>query len=447
VTPGDSVGAVGLTRFVNLVNTRYAIYDRTQSPPMLKTTGPLQDLAGVGGDVVFDPNVIWDPGTSRFYYAMDHMVGTNDVRIAWGFSLTDTPDSPVDWCHYSFDFGVYGPTGDFPDYPKLGDTADFLLIGVNVYHLMTSFIGSDVAWVAKPPPGPVCPSQVSFLRGVQTDVRQQNGSTAFTPVPADQIDDSSTGYVMASSDLGSPGVVDATGSASSRRLTVLTVTKNMDGTANITPVGRPVVVPTYSMPPSAPQKGTMATLDTLDSRLTNAQEAVRPELGRAMLYTQHTVAGGAGSEVRVYMVDPVTLAVTVIRAKDRKRFVFNGSVSSDREVNGATRPTVSLNGDSIVVGFDQSSSLSFVRVGMISQIDSGAKSPVVVLVASVNSQTGGICQPTCPWGAYASGNPDPNPPPPPPGGDPATGEVWLSNQWIGPPAGFPWRSWDWSARP
>jgi hypothetical protein len=440
------VGAVGLTRFVNLVNTKYAIYDRTQSPPVLQSMGPLQDLAGVGADLVFDPNVIWDPGTSRFYYAMDHVVGANDVRIAWGFSQTDTPNTSLDWCHYSFDFGVYGPTGRFPDYPKLGDTADFLLIGVNDYHLMSTFLGSDVTWIAKPPAGPACPPEGSFLRGVQTDVRQQNGSTAFTPVPADQIDDSSTGYVMASSDLGSPGVVDATGSASSKRLTVLTVTKNMDGTANITPVGRSVTVPRYSMPPSAPQKNTPATLDTLDARLTNAQEAFRPELGKAMLYTQHTVTGGAGSEVRVYMVDPVTLAVTVVRVKDKKRFVFNGAVSSDREVNGTTAPAVALNGDSIVVGFDQSSISTFVRVGMISQIDSGARSPVVVVVVSMNPQMGQACQPTCPWGAYASGNPDPDPDPPPAGGPP-TGEVWLTNEWVGPPGGFPWRSWDWSAHP
>ena len=342
---------------------------------------------------------------------------------------------------------MYGRPAISPTIRSSAYTADFLLIGMNAYHPHDRIHRMDVAWIAKPPPGPVCPSQGSFLRGVQTDVRQQNGSTAFTPVPADQIDDSSTGYVMASSDLGSPGVVDATGSASSRRLTVLTVTKNMDGTANITPVGRPVVVPRYSMPPSPRQKGTMATLDTLDSRLTNAQEAVRPELGRAMLYTQHTVAGGAGSEVRVYMVDPVTLAVTVIRAKDRKRFVFNGSVSSDREVNGATRSAVALNGDSIVVGFR-----SVVELVVRARRDD--------LADRLGSEVAGR-RPRCvrelrvgrglpadvSVGRLREREPDPNPPPAPPGGDPATGEVWLSNQWIGPPAGFPWRSWDWSARP
>jgi hypothetical protein len=440
----DSVGAVGPTRFVNLVNEQFAIYDRTVSPPGLLSTGPLQSFAQAGPDV-FNPNVIWDPGTQRFYYAMDHVASQQppDFRIAWGFSMTDTPNAPSDWCHYSFDFGAYGLSGRFPDYPKLGDTADFVLIGVNVYPFMQHFAGSDVAWVSKPPIGSSCPAPGSFLNGVQQDVRQQDSSVAFTPVPANQIDDDAVGYVVANTDLGQAGVGHSPQVRTSDLLTVLTVTRNQDGTANITKVGRSLHVRKYKMPPSAPQKGTALTLDTLDGRLTNAQEAINPETGKAALYTQHTVRGKTGSEARVYVLDPVTLAFTIIKVRSTSLYVFNAAVSTDRVVNPLARPAVELFGDSIVVGFNTSSSTAAPAIQMVSQIDSGARSQPVQVLQSQNSDMDPSCMPVCPWGRYSGASPDPAV-----GSASPHGVVWLSNQWVGPPmGGSPWRTWNWSASP
>ena len=48
-TPSDSTGAIGTTRYVQLVNTRFAIYDRTSTTPLASDT--LNELAGVAPTV------------------------------------------------------------------------------------------------------------------------------------------------------------------------------------------------------------------------------------------------------------------------------------------------------------------------------------------------------------------------------------------------------------
>src|SRR6266542_3066556 len=90
VTPSDSTGAVGPSRYVGLVNLNFAIYDRSTNQ---LSTGTLNTLAGrPETDFIFDPQVIWDPQTQRFYYAMDDTIGNfANSLLAYGWSKTDTP--------------------------------------------------------------------------------------------------------------------------------------------------------------------------------------------------------------------------------------------------------------------------------------------------------------------------------------------------------------------
>jgi len=143
VAPSDSTGAIGTSRYVELVNARAAVYSRTSNTPT--ASGPLLQLTGCATslctDNVFDPQVIWDPGTNRFFYAADDIVSSTQNLLDVGFSTTATPTlSASSWCRYSMNFG-----STFPDYPKLGDTQDFQLIGVNEFS-GSSFAGSHIAW-------------------------------------------------------------------------------------------------------------------------------------------------------------------------------------------------------------------------------------------------------------------------------------------------------------
>jgi len=63
--PPDETGSVGTTRYVELVNSEFAIYNKTSNTPI--ATGAMNNFVGASStDSVFDVQVIWDPTTNRF---------------------------------------------------------------------------------------------------------------------------------------------------------------------------------------------------------------------------------------------------------------------------------------------------------------------------------------------------------------------------------------------
>jgi hypothetical protein len=211
--------------------------------------------------------------------------------------------------------------------------------------------------------------------------------------------------------------------------------------------GRSIPIPSYAFPPNAPQPGTTKTLDTLDGRLTNAVSAVDPRLGGMALWTQHTVAGGAGSEARWYELRPTTRTVLQSgAATSDSLYVYNSAISPDRANNGATRAF----GSNMVMGFNTSSSTEFTKIQMISKVGAGAQSGFVLVQASTGFNQDHSCddvptpEPVCRWGDYAGATPDPTPPPG------STGAVWQSSGWNDPsatPTDTDWRTWNWAATP
>src|SRR5215471_3476475 len=136
-SPSDSTGAIGTRRYIELVNSKIGIYDLSLN---LLKQDTLTSLFAESGANNFDPQIIWDPTTNRFYYAGDSVFSTSDNRWAVGFSKTATPNNATtDWCHYQVSFG-----SDFPDFPKLGDSAPFLIIGANIFDVSGSYIGSNI---------------------------------------------------------------------------------------------------------------------------------------------------------------------------------------------------------------------------------------------------------------------------------------------------------------
>ena len=412
VAPSDSTGAIGTTRYVELVNARAAVYSRTSNTPT--ASGALLQLTGCATptctDNVFDPQVIWDPGTNRFFYAADDIVSSTQNLLDIGFSTTATPTlSASSWCRYSMNFG-----STFPDYPKLGDTKDFQLIGVNEFS-GSSFAGSHIAWLTKPPPGSTCPAPSTFKAGVSGTLKNANGAAAFTPVPANQTDTSSTGWAVAR-----PASIPAGGATF---LTVFKVTRSSTGAATIPATGTSVPVSAFQVPASAPQPGTSDKLDTLDARNTQAVSAVDPlHGGVTALWTQHAVFGGAGSQVRWYEINPATHALIQHGTlTSSSSFTFDAAISPDRRVNGTTR----LFGGDMVIDVVQSSPVTLPAIKVASKIGSSLVSALSQVATSGAADTGFDCISSgglCRWGDYAAATPDPAAP-----ATGATGQVWGSS--------------------
>jgi hypothetical protein len=430
--PPDTTGAIGPSRYIELINTRFAIYDRSGSP---LSTGGLRSFIGANTNFVTDPQVLWDPGTNRFYFValeFSHFVGAPganpDNRLYMGFSRTASPSnaSTTNWCKYIFSYGDF-----LPDYPKLGDSSAFFMTGVNAFDPGGSYAGSDVVWISKPPKGTGCPAPSKFHANAKINLKLHDGSPAFTPIPVNQTDPSPASYII------------TTPAAGGSFLDTIRVTRNTKGNAAFDlPIGHNVLP--YSPPPSAPQSGTAQVLDTLDGRLTNAVSAFDPSLGKVAIWTQHTVAGGAGSQVAWYEIADAGNSGPPARAQavtDASLYVFNGAISPDRKVSGSTKRF----GDAFVVGFNTSSATDFVRIQMTSQWADHTMSPFVEVQASPGFNDDFSCYDppgfTCRWGDYSGATPDP-------GSNAYSnhGRVWLSNQWNVASldsSGIDWRTYNW----
>lgn len=413
VTPPDTTGAIGPASYVQLVNRQAGIFDRGNGT--LISAGTLNQLANLSSTVnVFDVQIIWDPTTNRFYYVMDAVFSSTDNRLAIGFSRTATPTNVTsDWCHYTIARGAR-----FPDYPKLGDSSFFMIIGVNAFTGSPStFAGSDLFGVIKPSAGTTCPTSLSL--GVTNDLRTPAGARVFTPVPANQIDSASTGYVVARN-LFLP----------STTLWFFNVTRNSTNRFPIFGPGRAATVASYTIPASATQPSETRRLDTLDARNTQAVQAVDPFRGTFSFWTQQTIGSGTLSAVRFYEINPVPTPPVVLRQQnisDSTSFFFNGAISPDRRV----APGVSAFGNSFAIQYNVSGALSgiFPRIVAGSGVDNLALQFLLVQggVGPYRDFSCATTTSTCRWGDYSGATPDPDPNP----AFPTRGVVWGTSQFSG----------------
>jgi len=411
--PPDSTNAMGPTRFIEASNLTFTIWDRNGGPPLF-SGNPFQIYGQSGGD----PQVVWDPQSRRFYFAALRSFFL-PAGVAWGFSRTDSPNGPGDWCSYLdfFDFG-----NSIPDYPRLGTTADFILVGANRLGSRSQAYGtqSDLMWWAKPPAGNTCPAATSFRKGIVDNLRNTDNTEAFTPLPARQVDNDPTGWVLATHLF--------TGST----ISAFPVTKSAAGDAIIGAV-QTVPIPQYVLPDVAPQAGTgtdgrpAPPVETLDARLTQAVAAIDPRLGHLDIWTAHSVRGGAGAEVRWYEIDPARAGLDQSGTlSDANLYVFNATVAPDRAVD----QTNARFGSDMVIEANTSSSTQ--PISMIAATKRGATplSPFLTVKTSLAAiGSGASCAPeirhACRWGDFSATSPDPLGSP-----DGTQGQIWATNTWV-----------------
>ncbi len=435
-SPPDTFGATGPTRYIQTVNSFVAFYTRAGNVPINIDT--LNELAGAAPTVnSFDPQIIWDPTTNRFYYAMDSIFSATDNRITLGFSKTASPNSSADFCHYNVAYNSV-----FPDYPKLGDNQFYMLIGTN--NFAPNYIGSDVIAVPKPAgtaPIVTCPT-VTQLVGTPSrfrvfqNIKDPSNAPVLTPTPANSIDAAGNGFV-----------VGRNAALPSTRLWIGTVT----GTAAVAPtlsVFRFVTVLSYSIPSSARQPVFTQVLDTLDARTWQAVLAKNPLRNNLLsLWTNQTVANGAtASKIQWYEIRPNTIPPTVLRqgtiAGSATTYIFNGAISSDRRATNATT------GGKFVIGYNVSSPTVAARIQAASSVSNVAPLVHVLVKAGAGPYRDFTCAGAgqkCRWGDYASADPDPAPQ----GG--AVSAVGLTHQFSKggamPTTGPNWTTWIYHIRP
>jgi hypothetical protein len=197
-----------------------------------------------------------------------------------------------------------------------------------------------------------------------------------------------------------------------------------------------VTVASYTDPlAQIPQHGGNA-LDGGDNRLTQAYLASDPRLGHAALWTAHTVAGGAGAQVRWYEIDVAQAKLDQSgTVSDSSLDLFYPAIAPDRAVfgNGASF------GSGMVLTVNASSGNTQTAVAMVTKAGTQPQSPLTPIHASSVAWncTKDPTRNTCRWGDYSGASPDPLPP-----AGTGVGRVWLTNQWNN---SSDWQTWSWAA--
>ena len=406
VTPPDTTGAIGPNFYVEFVNQFVAVFDRNTLARV--SSLDMASFAGTpSGLTPTDVQIQWDGQSNRWIYALIGFQTSNN-SVLFGWSKTADPSNlPGGWCRY----GV-GTGSSLNDYPKLGHDASFITIGSNVYSDTSPtypFITANVWAIPKPLAGDTtCSSPVSawYFADATHLLHNADGSPAFTPVPANTVDASSPGYIVAAHD-------DTVAPQSKAMVWHFAAGPTLVADGDI-------AVASFSVPPSVPQPGTSYLLDSLDGRFTQAVQLSDPAAGGAeAIWTQHTVAGASGrAVVRWNEFLPATLTV-----------LQEGEIGSttDYVFNAAISPSSA--GSDAAIFYNRGSGSTLAVIGAqtrqsstpAGQMDAGEV--LLGTSATFDQETafqGNCTTNPCRWGDYSGASPDPN----------NTGVVWGSNQLI-----------------
>jgi hypothetical protein len=164
-----------------------------------------------------------------------------------------------------------------------------------------------------------------------------------------------------------------------------------------------VQISPYAEPFPAMQKDSDQLLDTGYGNLHNAAGAVDPAHGgRFVIWTEHTVRGGAGSEVRWYELDPQSGGVIQWgRVTDPNRYIFNAAITPDRAA------TLGTGGGDMALTFNTSSSNTYATLEMAYRRSGQSRLTVTSIKPSDGSYTANCDKGVCWWGDYSGASPDP----------------------------------------
>jgi hypothetical protein len=385
--PTDANGARGGNRYVEVINNTVGYYSANLG---LVTTGTTFDLAGTTSGYVGDPEVIYDPGSNKFFYTMIDQDASGSWRLDYGFSKSSSPSSAADFCHYFMPSS--GTT--LPDYPRLGASKSFLMIGTNNYANGSNYVDSSVYWATKPTTTALTTCPDAPTNGRATGFQ-------FTPVPSHQTDPVATGYILSSSWSGGSSLV------------MYKVTRSAAG-APVFSAGTSIPVNAYSIAADADQPGTTDQLSTDDARLFEVVQSF--DNGVGVLWTAHNIYGGDGSAARCYEISTTGSVLQQGTVTNPSLDYYYPTISSDRAFVSSTKKGF---GSNMVMGFNQSSSTVGVGIDLVSEQGRTGLSPVVVATPGDGSHIS--CGGTCRWGDRSSANPSLSAPL-----TNTTGRVWLS---------------------
>ena len=383
-TPPNANGASGPSHYVEIVNGRYAVYDKangsvaTSSTDMSFWTGA--GISFSAGLEVSDPRVLFDPRSGRWFASgLDLRRSTfEENRLLLAVSKTSNPLDGWNGLAFDPDPG----SAFFSDFPTLGIDANGVYLGANFFDQAGTLpSGRTVVSIPK----------ADLLTNSPTVANR----TAFGVLPAG-VGNFTTQPAVNFAQSASPEILLSQGPFIHHNLKDTKI-NNAAGPGQAT-LGSTVNIsaPAFSNPTALHQPDSTATLSNIDNRIGAAVYEVN-----GVLFAAHVTTVNSRSAIRWYRLDAATdtLIESGLLADPTADFSFP-SIAANQ--NGA-----------IVIGFNKSSATEFVSsYAVVGETLGGVTtfaSPVLLKAGTANYHyfpVNGFSR----WGDFSSTNVDPTDP-------------------------------------
>ncbi len=295
--PPDTTGAIGNNHFVELLNGRYAVYNKTGngnsnaaigSPLFSSTLDQFWTDAGVADYTAstFDPRLVFDPSSQRWFAAAadnpTNLSPVGDIKNNFLLAVSKSANPLEGWTG----FKIPGDPTRFTDFPTLGLNKDGVFLGSNNFGRNNAF---DVSLVSIP--------KADLLLATPTiaNLKQFNGLDfnirGATPHPVVDFGSGGNGIVITNADDGSD----------IRRTNIINPASGASATLSTT---TNIAVTPYNLPPGATQPDGTTNLDAGDNRFGTTTYKVGNSI-----WLVHTVESGGRAALRWYELDATTNAI------------------------------------------------------------------------------------------------------------------------------------------
>lgn len=387
--PPDTHGAAGRQHFAEVTNDHLDIYLKAAPNTLVKSIST-EAWLGATPDSFTDPRLIYDPVNDRWIFVVTQLRDPGSAHQYLYLAVSKTSDPTGDFYINQIDVSdaTIGPN-TYWDYPQLGMDRNAIIITGDLYDLDTNnYIDSRMFPVAK-----------SLLYNGQAFTMQLFTGLVGTLAPPVVLDDNPNTYLAAADYF-----------TDNTSVTLYTLT-NSATSPSLSPRAT-IPVPTFDLPPYAPQPGTSFTLDTLDARFENAST----QIGNS-LFQVHTVYDYGLASPRFYEFDTVNKQVIQSGTfySTLTSYDFNASIVANRYKDvfvtwSSTDPTNSVNAEVRFSGRRHSDLLDLIP------------SPGKLLYGSATYYLVGSTTDVQRWGDYSAVCLDP--------ADPKGATAWVVNERI-----------------
>lgn len=288
--PPDSMGAIGPDHFVELINGRYAVYDRdTGLTVQASSLNAFWNSAGSGhaGSFAFDPRIVYDKHSGRWFAAaVDNHSGNNNFLVA----VSNTSDPTQGWRGFRIDSDTSNTR--WADFPMLGVNSEGVYLSANMFARSGVSASSTTTMLVIPKADLLAPTP-TVANATLIENASASG-TGFSVQPALDLDNGGQPLPLLSA-------------YNSSSLKISRFTGPITGPTLDTSGGFVSVAPLGS-PPNADQPGGAADLETNDRRFSG-----NVILRDGDLWGVQTVQDGAGNAgLRWVRIDDPLGAATIL---------------------------------------------------------------------------------------------------------------------------------------